>query len=493
MRRSFSGIPHASVIQTTSSSTDLQAKDPVDVSSSSSISPKRLAIVPSEIHTAIEAILKDSSNKALKDDLAFLDARLYAGQATNARSRELDPSRDIVQYSQRDVMAYVAGRLVGAYVAMNHVLQQLMRRSPDFAPKHILDFGCGPGTAIWCVFGSLSSLPAFAYIMKDDRACREFWNVDKYTAVDSSSVMLKTLEDMSEKLPGSPIAVEKRIPMDAQADLVLCAFTLNEFSDVSSRARIVDSLWKATSDTLVLLESGTPSGFKLTETARAQILQKPDPAHVLAPCPHEYACPMVKSKSWCHFPQKFQLNRRLRLLQNANESWDTVKFSYVILRKGVLPSSLEEARRPVLNAAPMKKHGHVILDYCSTAGQLERTVISKSKGKLEYAAARKSSWGDVQRQFLSESDEEIDLQSSKWRAGDMGTPILTRELYELEFLTNSSSSHGTGPSGQEPDELQEGQGYAAEVALFCQDKKHVTAPPDKCVNASLSTLIAFIQ
>jgi len=43
---------------------------------------------------------------------------------------------------------------------------------------------------------------------------------------------------------------------------------------------------------------------------------------------------------------------------------------------------------------PLKRSGHVIMDACTPSGQLQRTIISKSDGRLLYKEARKTSWGD---------------------------------------------------------------------------------------------------
>ncbi len=37
----------------------------------------------------------------------------------------------------------------GCYAAVARVLDELRLRLPDFAPRSMLDFGAGPGTAIW--------------------------------------------------------------------------------------------------------------------------------------------------------------------------------------------------------------------------------------------------------------------------------------------------------------------------------------------------------
>lgn len=44
---------------------------------------------------------------------------------------------------------------------------------------------------------------------------------------------------------------------------------------------------------------------------------------------------------------------------------------------------------------PLKRHGHVILDVCTPAGQLERWTVPKSRGKQSYHDARKAQWGDL--------------------------------------------------------------------------------------------------
>ena len=44
---------------------------------------------------------------------------------------------------------------------------------------------------------------------------------------------------------------------------------------------------------------------------------------------------------------------------------------------------------------PLKRRGHVILDLCTPAGNLERWTVPKSFSKRAFRDARKSSWGDL--------------------------------------------------------------------------------------------------
>ena len=45
--------------------------------------------------------------------------------------------------------AYMAARMPACYAAVYKVLEEVSMRLPGFAPESMLDFGAGPGTAIW--------------------------------------------------------------------------------------------------------------------------------------------------------------------------------------------------------------------------------------------------------------------------------------------------------------------------------------------------------
>ena len=47
------------------------------------------------------------------------------------------------------VAAYAAARMPGCYAAVARVFDELRQRLPDLAPRSMLDFGAGPGTAVW--------------------------------------------------------------------------------------------------------------------------------------------------------------------------------------------------------------------------------------------------------------------------------------------------------------------------------------------------------
>ncbi|TPX44138.1 hypothetical protein SeMB42_g04429 [Synchytrium endobioticum] len=252
-------------------------------------SAKVPVVLPRHLDDAVNSYLRGIKTKDLRALVDHFESLVYASLPRTANIRHLDPNRLTIPYDTPTyVKAYLAKRFVGSYSAITHVLQQLATRLPDYHPKHVLDVGAGPGTALW--------------------ASSQFWTADAYAAVEPSRHMAHALQEISNAAYGTRIiTIEPRLNTKIQADLVICAFVLTDIATQSSRAELIDSLWSSSTDILVLIESATPSGFKLIEDARAQILKKctHGSIHVVAPCPHEFACPMSRTKSWCHFPRRY--------------------------------------------------------------------------------------------------------------------------------------------------------------------------------------------
>jgi ribosomal protein RSM22 (predicted rRNA methylase) len=73
-----------------------------------------------------------------------------------------------------------------------------------------------------------------------------------------------------------------------KTDLVLSAFTLGDTPSEALRRSTLQSLWDQTGDVLVLIERGTPVGFRIIAQAREWILEnnsdvQPQNVHVVAP------------------------------------------------------------------------------------------------------------------------------------------------------------------------------------------------------------------
>ncbi|KAI8604424.1 mitochondrial small ribosomal subunit Rsm22-domain-containing protein [Dissophora ornata] len=401
--------------------------------------------MPKDIQDAIRAVTGEHDKSLIRTDALRLygslrstgaledDASMEAPTKRDMRSKDDKPiPAHILEYGHRESIAYIAAMASTTYSAIKNVLEEVNRRVPDLQPRTFLDFGTGPGTAIW--------------------AANEVWETPlKYTGIDASLAMLETAEEILEVMSsrGAPISNVTLKPFmshgsqDAKHDVVMSAFALSELTTPALRKSTLEHLWDSTNDMLILIDRGTPSGFKILAEAREQILgldadrfkvkpkydaygnqlpeeepQAREPAHVLAPCPHDKICPIYASLSretqWCHFSQKVQRPDFLRKTKHSKENFEDSKYTYVVLRKGARPKKYQKLPPPPpvtydnvedifaashdwsrIVVPPLKKDGHVVIDTCAANGYLERIIIPKSQGKIPYRDARKAMWGDL--------------------------------------------------------------------------------------------------
>ena len=113
------------------------------------------------------------------------------------------------------------------------------------------------------------------------------------------------------------------------ADLVVASYLVGEL-DRSRTSELAAMLWERTRDTLLVVEPGTPAGYARIIALRAQLIAQG--AHVLAPCPHDKACPLV-APDWCHFAQRLPRSRDHMLMKDADVPFEDEKFSYVALSR----------------------------------------------------------------------------------------------------------------------------------------------------------------
>ena len=53
------------------------------------------------------------------------------------------------EYDKAQVAAYASSRMPACYAVLYRVFDELHLHLPQFSPRTMLDFGSGPGTAIW--------------------------------------------------------------------------------------------------------------------------------------------------------------------------------------------------------------------------------------------------------------------------------------------------------------------------------------------------------
>ncbi|RKP27455.1 mitochondrial small ribosomal subunit Rsm22-domain-containing protein [Syncephalis pseudoplumigaleata] len=242
------------------------------------------------------------------------------------------------------------------YGVTYNVLNELARRMPTFSPASVLDFGTGPGTGIW----------AAASIWNDEEGKRA---LERCMGVDVSESMLRLAEELLTERPASlantELVFRRYLSYNVNNppyDLTVAAFTLGDMSSDAVRQSTLEALWKQTSDVLVLIDRGTPEGFRLISEARSWLLDgsmaAESPCHVVAP--------------------RIQRPTFMIRAKQAKNNYEDTKYSYLIVRKGKRPTALVQPSTSTVER-----------------GYLQRMTIPKSQGKLPYRDARKSLWGDL--------------------------------------------------------------------------------------------------
>lgn len=98
----------------------------------------------------VDQIIEHYPDKRLirTDSLRLFDAlRSTSGRQPQNEKEAVEPHK--LTYGPRESVAYTASVMSGNYAAIYNVLKEVKSRVSSFSPKSMLDFGTGPGTAIW--------------------------------------------------------------------------------------------------------------------------------------------------------------------------------------------------------------------------------------------------------------------------------------------------------------------------------------------------------
>jgi ribosomal protein RSM22 (predicted rRNA methylase) len=237
----------------------------------------------------------------------------------------------------------------------------------------LLDAGAGPAAASWA---ALEAWPELGDITWLD-ASPQFLDIAARLAADGPAPLRS--------------ADRRRVDLTAggaawpRADLVACSYALAEIAP-ERQAGVVADLWAACDGLLALIEPGTPAGFARLRLARDALIAAG--AEILAPCPHEAACPMV-GEDWCHFSVRLPRSRDHRIAKGAEVPFEDERYAYVLAAR---PGLGAPAPARVLAPPRVGKPG-IDLKLCTPEGVEARFVPRRDKAG--YAVARRLGWGEA--------------------------------------------------------------------------------------------------
>jgi ribosomal protein RSM22 (predicted rRNA methylase) len=316
--------------------------------------------LPPPLRQAVEQVLEGTSLAELKQ-AADLLSRRYRSEVRDGR---LHISDDLA------AKAYLTTRLPATYAAVRASLGSVAEVLPELAPKSLLDIGAGPGTAMWAVSDCFESLQSVTLVETSETIRRVGKQLAEASAVRSEWVAA----DLATGLAGVK-----------PADLVTLAYVLDELQP-SAIEPLIDRLWALTQDALLVVEPGTPAGWRRILAVRARLIAAG--AHLAAPCPHQAACPLI-APDWCHFSRRVARSRQHRLAKSGDVPWEDEKFIFVAASR--TPADAPAAR---VLAPPQTASGTVRLKLCQADGSAAEQLVTRREGAA-FKAARRLDWGDA--------------------------------------------------------------------------------------------------
>jgi len=313
--------------------------------------------IPQELKDAIEKIITETNHQNIIEE----------SQSISKKYRENDGKGKKLVTKQTEAIAYAIARMPATYCAVYSVLSTVLKNY-NKEIKTVLDVGAGTGAVTW--------------------ALQEFVKPQKITCLEREKVM----RDIGSKLMCNNLEniewKEFDLVSDSikeKADLVVASYVINELSE-ENRKKSIEKMWEITNDLLVIIEPGTPEGFKHINEARELLLAKN--ANIVAPCSHNGKCPINTQKDWCSFYARVSRSGIQRQAKKGELGYEDEKFSYIAFSKTPVVGGL-----PRILRHPQKNSGYVKVKLCTPNG-LEEKTFSKKDGEV-YKKIRKLDAGDT--------------------------------------------------------------------------------------------------
>jgi ribosomal protein RSM22 (predicted rRNA methylase) len=332
--------------------------------------------LPSDLQAGLDKLAEGVSRSALGERAAIISQTYRSGGGSAGTIQSGD-----------DALAYAMARLPATFAAAAAALAAIKRALPDFAPQMLLDVGSGPGTASWAAMACFTHLKEL-HLVDENPYLREL----------ALELLASSREPALRNAAYQQGAARQLLPVAERADLVIASYFVGEIpaDQVLSTA---DALWSSASNTLIVIEPGTPAGFERIRKVRSHLIGQG--GSVICPCPHDAECPMT-GDDWCHFSQRLNRSRDHRQVKGAALSFEDEKFSYVALARS---RSAVLANDRVL-APPHVTKAQITTKLCTAQGLV--ADVASRRDRDAYKMRKNWRWGDaVSRTASSPARQQV--------------------------------------------------------------------------------------
>lgn len=322
--------------------------------------------LPAALRAAIDLRLEGRAREALARRADALSQGYRKGRASSALVRGAE-----------DALAYALTRTPATYAAVRRALEESFARDPGFHPASLLDVGAGPGGAGWA---ALEAFPGIGEVVRLDHN-PAFLDLAGALASEGPPALAHAGRLQADMAASGPL------PGPA-ADLVIAAYALTELAP-EALPGAVRRLWAATGSRILIVEPGTPEGWRRGLEVRRELIAQG--GRILAPCPHTGPC-AVAAPDWCHFSQRLPRSRDHRRAKGGEAPFEDEKFFWIAAaRPGPEPAAPSASR---VIAPPRSGKAGIRLRLCRPDGAVVDQDVAR-RDRAATARVRRLDWGDA--------------------------------------------------------------------------------------------------
>ena len=312
--------------------------------------------IPEELKNAIEELLsKNKKNEIIEN-----------AQIISNRYRNNDGKGKKLLTEQNEAISYAISRMPATYAAVYSAVSQTIDNY-DENLQTLFDIGAGTGAAAWAV--------------------NDLVEITDVKCFEREKNMIKIGKKLMSNTELNKVKWEQfdilQDDITEKADIVVTSYMINELPE-NEKEFVIEKLWKVTNKLLIIIEPGTPAGFKNVLKVRKKILE--DGGYIVTPCTHQGECQISKD-DWCAFYVRVFRSSIHKQAKKGELGYEDEKFSYIAFSK--VPTQNTESR---ILRHPQIYKGYVNVKLCTKDG-IQEKKYSKKDGEI-YKRVRKLNAGE---------------------------------------------------------------------------------------------------
>lgn len=208
--------------------------------------------------------LKERNVALLRDvqRAAQLHEAQRAGSLLDIPPNALTTESPPLLYGPNETLAYALHGLLPSYGVAKRAVEEVAAALPAWSPRSMLDFGAGPGAAVWAARTQWPDTLVDVVVVEPSRSMTQ---VAEHLLADVPGVMYRrSMEEVA------------RLHRGKRYDLVVAHYTLGQLTSDKEREEALVALWDAVAPggVLLLSEHGDRWGFHVVRRSRDRLLDR---------------------------------------------------------------------------------------------------------------------------------------------------------------------------------------------------------------------------